>query len=135
MALQELSRRDRLIHKIAILRSSCKHCRFTYNSVGYDPQSAFKVRIRIVTYHADDCNFFPLPDLRISMHGSSTENNGSLPSYTSGRPQEEATLTLTDSVGQKIDILLQNRLGEGGQRHVVVYCPVWMVNTSNYSLR
>lgn len=46
-----------------------------------------------------------------------------------------SSLTLTDSIGQKLEVLLENHLGEGGQRHVIVYCPVWMVNTSHYRLR
>ncbi|CAM9237142.1 unnamed protein product [Sphacelaria rigidula] len=46
-----------------------------------------------------------------------------------------SSVTLTDSIGQKLEVLLENRLGEGGQRHVTVYCPVWMVNTSHYRLR
>ncbi|CAM9807154.1 unnamed protein product, partial [Hapterophycus canaliculatus] len=46
-----------------------------------------------------------------------------------------SSVTLTDSVGQRVEVLLENRLGEGGQRNVTVYCPVWMVNTSHYRLR
>lgn len=52
-----------------------------------------------------------------------------------GQAELGSSVTLTDSVGQRIEVLLENRLGEGGQRHVVVYCPVWMVNTSRYCLR
>ena len=52
-----------------------------------------------------------------------------------GAAELGSSVTLTDSVGQRIEVLLENRLGEGGQRHVVVYCPVWMVNTSRYCLR
>lgn len=51
-----------------------------------------------------------------------------------GESELGSSLTLTDSVGQRLEILLENRLGEGGQRHVVVYCPVWMVNTTHYRL-
>lgn len=46
-----------------------------------------------------------------------------------------SSVTLTDGVGQRVEVLLENRLGEGGQRNVTVYCPVWMVNTSHYRLR
>lgn len=52
-----------------------------------------------------------------------------------GQLELGSSVTLTDSVGQRLEVLLENRLGEGGQRHVVVYCPVWMVNTSHYCLR
>ncbi|CAN0280395.1 unnamed protein product, partial [Discosporangium mesarthrocarpum] len=46
-----------------------------------------------------------------------------------------SNLILTDSVGQKLQVQIENRLGGGGQRHVAVYCPLWMVNSSHYRLR
>ncbi|CAM9615987.1 unnamed protein product, partial [Ectocarpus fasciculatus] len=54
-----------------------------------------------------------------------------------GRPAAElgSSVALTDGVGQRVEVLLENRLGDGGQRNVTVYCPVWMVNTSHYRLR
>lgn len=55
--------------------------------------------------------------------------------HSSNGPELPSSLTLTDSIGQKLEVLLENTLGEGGQRHVVVYCPVWMVNMSHYRLR
>lgn len=55
--------------------------------------------------------------------------------YGSTDTELDSSLTLTDRVGQKLEVLLENHLGEGGQRHVIAYCPMWMVNTSHYRLR
>ncbi|KAG5189847.1 hypothetical protein JKP88DRAFT_128835, partial [Tribonema minus] len=44
-------------------------------------------------------------------------------------------ITLTDAVGQRIALRVENRRGGGGQRHVTVYAPYWMVNTSHYRMR
>lgn len=52
-----------------------------------------------------------------------------------GSSELRSSVTLTDSIGQRLEVLLKNQSGKAGQRHVVVYCPVWMVNTSNYRLR
>ena len=42
---------------------------------------------------------------------------------------------LFDSVGQKLRIQMENTLGRGGQRSIVVYCPYWVVNTTQFKLR
>jgi hypothetical protein len=30
---------------------------------------------------------------------------------------------------------VENTEGSGGQRHIVVYCPYWIINNSQFSLR
>ncbi|CAM9173547.1 unnamed protein product, partial [Phaeothamnion confervicola] len=50
-------------------------------------------------------------------------------------PQVATSIVMTDGVGQKLTLRLDNRLGGGGQRRVTVYCPYWMINTSHYRLR
>jgi hypothetical protein len=40
-----------------------------------------------------------------------------------------------DTVGQRIRLNVENTLGGGGQRQIAVFCPYWIVNTSQYSLR
>ena len=53
-----------------------------------------------------------------------------------GEGSEDITsIVLTDTVGQRIRVNVENTLGGGGQRQVAVYCPYWVVNTSQYSLR
>lgn len=44
-------------------------------------------------------------------------------------------VTLTDTVGQRLRVQIENNLGRGGQRHVLVYTPYWFVNTSQYAIR
>jgi hypothetical protein len=46
-----------------------------------------------------------------------------------------SSIAVTDGVGQRLQLRIENRKGSGGQRHVSVYCPFWMVNTSHYALR
>ena len=43
--------------------------------------------------------------------------------------------TVVDSVGQRLTLHLDNVLGNGGQRHVTIYSPFWIVNTTEHSLR
>lgn len=45
------------------------------------------------------------------------------------------TVSCIDTVGQRIRVNVENTLGGGGQRQVAVFCPYWLVNTSQYSLR
>ena len=47
----------------------------------------------------------------------------------------DRTLWLTDFVGQKLKLQVENIVGGGGQRFVSVYTPYWIVNTSQYVLR
>ena len=42
---------------------------------------------------------------------------------------------LTDAVGQRLRLEIENKVGGGGHRSLVVYCPYWIVNTSQYSIR
>ncbi len=43
--------------------------------------------------------------------------------------------TVVDSIGQRLTLLLDNVFGNGGQRHVTIYSPFWIVNTTEHSLR
>jgi hypothetical protein len=47
----------------------------------------------------------------------------------------QSSIILTDSVGQRLRLHIQNKMGGGGHRHILVYCPYWVINTSQYSLR
>jgi hypothetical protein len=42
------------------------------------------------------------------------------------------TIILYDSVGQAIRLNIENKQGGGGHRHIVIYCPYWIVNTSQF---
>jgi hypothetical protein len=46
-----------------------------------------------------------------------------------------SNVILTDTVGQRLRLNVENTQGAGGQRHIVVYCPYWIVNTSQYAFR
>jgi hypothetical protein len=43
--------------------------------------------------------------------------------------------TVVDSVGQRLTLMIDNVLGNGGQRQVTIYSPFWIVNTTEHSLR
>ena len=43
--------------------------------------------------------------------------------------------TLVDHLGQKINLSIENKFGQGGQRHVTIFCPYWIVNTTEHALR
>lgn len=45
------------------------------------------------------------------------------------------TITLFDSIGQGLRLNIENKEGAGGQRHITVYCPYWIVNTSQFSFQ
>lgn len=49
--------------------------------------------------------------------------------------EDISSIVLTDTVGQRLRLNLENILGGGGQRHIAVYCPYWIVNTSQYMFR
>jgi hypothetical protein len=49
--------------------------------------------------------------------------------------QADMSIILTDSVGQRLRLQVENTVGGGGYRKLIVYCPYWIVNTSQYSLR
>lgn len=40
-----------------------------------------------------------------------------------------------DSVGQRLMLNIENIRGGGGQRRISVFCPFWIVNTTEHSLR
>ena len=48
---------------------------------------------------------------------------------------ESTSIFLSDSYGQRLRIGLDINVGNGGQRCVTVYCPFWVVNASQYSIR
>ncbi len=52
-----------------------------------------------------------------------------------GEEGSTSSILVTDSVGQRLRLLVENNVGGGGQRHVVVFCPYWLVNTSQYTIR
>jgi len=43
--------------------------------------------------------------------------------------------TVVDSLGQRLGLCIDNNLGSGGQRRVTIYCPFWIVNTTEHALR
>ncbi|CAB9515429.1 Putative vacuolar protein sorting-associated protein [Seminavis robusta] len=42
---------------------------------------------------------------------------------------------VVDSIGQRLTLSIENIRGGGGQRRIAVYCPFWIVNTTQHSLR
>jgi hypothetical protein len=51
-------------------------------------------------------------------------------------PQDVAAETaVVDSIGQRLILNIENIRGGGGQRRIAVYCPVWIVNTTQHALR
>ena len=49
---------------------------------------------------------------------------------------ETATETVVvDGVGQKLTLKIENVRGGGGQRRISLFCPFWMVNTTEHALR
>jgi hypothetical protein len=43
--------------------------------------------------------------------------------------------TVVDGVGQRLTLNIENVRGGGGQRRVSLYCPFWIVNTTEHALR
>ena len=43
--------------------------------------------------------------------------------------------TVVDGIGQRLTLYLENIRGGGGERRVSLYCPFWIVNTTEHSLR
>jgi hypothetical protein len=43
--------------------------------------------------------------------------------------------TVVDSVGQRLTLRIENVRGGGGQRRISLYCPFWIVNTTEHALR
>lgn len=75
------------------------------------------------------------------LHNSSTSLPGTIYKGLKGFLEEnfstktQSSIILTDSVGQRLRLQIQNKMGGGGHRHILVYCPYWVVNTSQYTLR
>lgn len=46
----------------------------------------------------------------------------------------DQSIFMTDSVGQKIRLMVENKSVGSGQRHITVYAPYWIVNTSHHTL-
>lgn len=42
---------------------------------------------------------------------------------------------MVDGIGQRLSLSLENVRGGGGQRRVSLFCPFWIVNTTEHSLR
>ena len=42
---------------------------------------------------------------------------------------------MVDGIGQRLTLHLENIRGGGGERRVSLYCPFWIVNTTEHSLR
>jgi hypothetical protein len=49
--------------------------------------------------------------------------------------ETQSSILLTDTVGQRLRLHIQNDMGGGGQRNIVIFCPYWVINTSQYTLR
>jgi len=43
--------------------------------------------------------------------------------------------TVVDSLGQRLVLRIDNALGGGGQRKISLFCPFWIVNTTEHSFR
>ena len=44
------------------------------------------------------------------------------------------TISVVDSENQRLELNIDNQRGSGGQRHIVVSCPYWIVNTTEHPL-
>jgi hypothetical protein len=42
---------------------------------------------------------------------------------------------LVDGENQKMKLKIENTLGKGGERHIVLFMPFWVVNTSQYAIK
>jgi len=46
-----------------------------------------------------------------------------------------STTTVVDSIGQRLNLDIENKHGAGGQRHITISCPYWIINTTEHALR
>jgi hypothetical protein len=46
-----------------------------------------------------------------------------------------AETSVVDTVGQRLRLQIENTLGGGGQRRISLFCPFWIVNTTEHALR
>lgn len=44
-------------------------------------------------------------------------------------------MTVVDNANQRLVLRIDNVLGGGGHRRVTVYCPFWIINTTDHALR
>ena len=42
---------------------------------------------------------------------------------------------VVDSLGQRLTLNIENKRGGGGQRRISIFCPFWVVNTTEHALR
>lgn len=52
-----------------------------------------------------------------------------------GTTEDVSTVLLTDTVGQRLILNIDNTEGKAGQRHITIYCPYWIVNACQYTIR
>ena len=57
------------------------------------------------------------------------------PGVTLGVEDIATETTVVDSLCQRLGLCIDNNLGSGGQRRVTIYCPFWVVNTTEHALR
>ena len=46
-----------------------------------------------------------------------------------------SSTTVVDSIGQRLNLEIDNKYGAGGQRQITISCPYWIVNTTEHSLQ
>ena len=63
------------------------------------------------------------------------EDGGGDAGVTLGVEDIATETTVVDSLGQRLGLCIDNDLGSGGQRRVTIYCPFWIVNTTEHALR
>lgn len=52
-----------------------------------------------------------------------------------GPEDVDSETTVVDSVGQRLTLKIENARGGGGQRRISLFCPFWIVNTTEHALR
>lgn len=70
--------------------------------------------------------------------GNPDDNDGRVHSVESVNYSTDDIATETcvvDSVGQRLTLGIENSRGGGGQRRVSLFCPFWIVNTTEHALR
>ena len=76
-------------------------------------------------------------DMIESSHGGGGGGGGGALRRGDGLGAEDiaSEVTVIDSLGQRLQLHINNVLGGGGHRHVSLYSPFWIVNTTEHSLR
>eukprot|EP01084_Bolivina_argentea_P118652 210477_1 len=73
-----------------------------------------------------------------TVNSGTKAGDGEVEDYMSNSNKVTDTVTnivLTDTVGQKLQLNIENSIGGRGHRHVSIYCAFWLVNTSSHALR